>query len=106
MPLLRAVMRDPHVALDMRVKMALKALPHLHRKLRAGEPASGAGDERLSVRPRKKLSPEAQRADELSIVSPINQAVGVKSDGATLNKGQKQRSVTEASVAPAGASIR
>ena len=35
MDLMLAVMRDPHVALDMRVKMALKALPRLHRKLRA-----------------------------------------------------------------------
>jgi hypothetical protein len=31
MDLMLAVMRDPHVALDMRVKMALKALPRLHR---------------------------------------------------------------------------
>ena len=40
-----AVMRDPHVALDMRVKMALKALPRLHRKLRAGKSPSVVGDQ-------------------------------------------------------------
>ena len=30
MDVMLAVMRDPHVALDIRVRMALKALPHLH----------------------------------------------------------------------------
>ena len=30
MDVMLAVMTDPHVALDIRVRMALKALPHLH----------------------------------------------------------------------------
>ena len=49
MDLMLAVMRDPHVALDMRVKMALKALPRLHRKLRAGESPSLVGDQSLPI---------------------------------------------------------
>jgi hypothetical protein len=35
-----AVMRDPHVSLADRVKMALKALPRLHRKPKAGQSGS------------------------------------------------------------------
>jgi hypothetical protein len=35
--LILAVMRDPHVALGQRVKMALKALPHMHAKAKAGQ---------------------------------------------------------------------
>ena len=31
-------MREPHVALGQRVKMALKALPHVHAKAKAGHP--------------------------------------------------------------------
>jgi hypothetical protein len=49
MDLMLGVMRDPHVALDMRVKMALKALPRLHRKLRAGESPSFVGDQSLPI---------------------------------------------------------
>src|SRR5215831_2802542 len=52
-----AVMRDPHVALEMRVKTALKALPHLHLKLRAGESASVGGDQSLAARRRKNSFP-------------------------------------------------
>jgi hypothetical protein len=33
----------------MRVKMALKALPRLHRKLRAGESPSLVGDQSLPI---------------------------------------------------------
>jgi hypothetical protein len=36
--LILAVMREPHVALGQRVNMALKALPHLHAKAKAGQP--------------------------------------------------------------------
>jgi hypothetical protein len=36
--LILAVMREPHCALDQRVKMALKALPHVHAKAKAGQP--------------------------------------------------------------------
>ena len=36
--LILAVMREPHVALGQRVKMALKALPHMHVKAKAGQP--------------------------------------------------------------------
>ena len=35
--LILAVMREPHVALGQRVKMALKALPHMHAKAKAGQ---------------------------------------------------------------------
>jgi hypothetical protein len=35
--LILAVMREPHVALGQRVKMALKALPHMHVKAKAGQ---------------------------------------------------------------------
>ena len=33
MDVMLAVMRDTHVALEMRVKMAFRLLPRLHRKL-------------------------------------------------------------------------
>jgi hypothetical protein len=36
--LMLAVMREPHVALDQRVKLALKALPHVHAKAKALRP--------------------------------------------------------------------
>jgi hypothetical protein len=35
--LILAVVREPHVALGQRVKMALKALPHVHAKAKAGQ---------------------------------------------------------------------
>src|SRR6476646_3532856 len=37
--LILAVMREPHVALGQRVKVALKALPHVHAKAKAGHPS-------------------------------------------------------------------
>lgn len=101
MGVMLSVMRDPHVALDMRVKMALKALPHLHRKLRAGEPASVAGDEPLPTKRRQKLSPEAQRGKEPSDGKPVNEAAEVKRDGATSNEREESRSVVSASLASA-----
>src|SRR5689334_86463 len=87
--LMLAVMRDPHVALDTRVKMALKALPRLHRKLRVGDPASGAGHERGPTRRRKKFSLEARRADEPSIENLVNPPPEMRNDGAKSNKGEK-----------------
>src|SRR6476646_1261751 len=45
--LILAVMREPHVALGQRVKMALKALPHMHAKAKAGQPED-LGDERAN----------------------------------------------------------
>src|SRR4029079_14110035 len=36
--LILAVMRERHVALGQRMKMALKALPHMHAKAKAGQP--------------------------------------------------------------------
>lgn len=81
MDVMLAVMRAPHVALDMRVKMALKALPRLHRKLAAGEPPSVAGDERLTTRCRTKPSPEAQRMDGPSVGTTVKQNEKQKSDG-------------------------
>jgi hypothetical protein len=98
MDVMLAVVRDPHVALEMRVKMALKALPHLHRKLRAGEPAPGAGEESLPALRRKKLSPEA-RIDAPSIESPVNHATKLKSNGGRPNKGEKPKSVATPSLA-------
>jgi hypothetical protein len=42
--LILAVMREPHVALGQRVKMALKALPHMHAKAKAGQPDGQSND--------------------------------------------------------------
>src|SRR5262249_7702751 len=100
-----AVMRDPHVALEMRVKMALKALPHLHRKLRAGESASDAGAGPLPTGPRQKLIPGAQRGNEPSLENPVDEAVETMSDGAIPTKREGSRSVVAASVASADGPI-
>ena len=43
--LILAVMREPHVALGQRVKTALKALPYVHAKAKAGQP-DALGDDR------------------------------------------------------------
>ena len=43
--LILAVMREPHVALGQRVKMALKALPHVHAKAKAGQPDELSDDQ-------------------------------------------------------------
>jgi hypothetical protein len=43
--LILAVMREPHVALSQRVKIALKALPHVHAKAKAGQPDELSGDQ-------------------------------------------------------------
>ena len=74
MDLMLAVMRDPHVALDMRVKMALKALPRLHRKLRAGESPSLVGDQSLPI---ENLSTDARR---VSMGGSVSEAAGIKSE--------------------------
>ena len=101
MDVMLAVMRDPHVALDMRVKMALKALPHLHRKLRAGESASVA-DQSLPPGRRRNLSPNARRVDGASIGQSVNEAAATKSDGATSINGEKSSNVARATGALAG----
>jgi hypothetical protein len=44
--LILAVMREPHVSLGQRVKMALKALPHVHAKAKAGHPSKLSGAKR------------------------------------------------------------
>jgi hypothetical protein len=54
MDVLLAVMRDPHVPLEMRVKMALKALPRLHRKLSGGESACVFERTKFGFEPPKK----------------------------------------------------
>jgi hypothetical protein len=54
MDVLLAVMRDPHVPLERRVKMALKALPRLHRKLSGGESACVSSEQSLGSKRRKK----------------------------------------------------
>jgi hypothetical protein len=77
------LMRHPYVALEMRVKMGLKALPHLHRKLRAGDSASVAGDGPLPIGRRQKLSPRAQRGNEPSLENSVNEAAEMMRDGAT-----------------------
>ena len=77
MDLMLAVMRDPHVALDMRVKMALKALPRLHRKLHAGESPSLVGDQSLPI---ENLSTDARRVEGPSMGGSVNEAAGIKSE--------------------------
>jgi hypothetical protein len=72
-----AVMRDPRVALADRVMMALKALPRLHRKPRAGEPgitiSSGAAVK--SIGPRKDAAGgEAHKGPVATNRDPINGA--------------------------------
>ena len=105
MEVMLAVMRDPYVALEMRVKMGLKALPHLHRKLRAGDSASVAGDGPLPIGRRQKLSPRAQRGNEPSLGNSVNEAAEMMSDGATPTKGEESRSVVAASLASADVPI-
>ena len=83
------------------MKMALKALPHLHRKLRAGESASVAGGGPLPTRRRQKQSPRARRGNEPSVENPVNEAAEMMSDSATPTKGEESRSVVAASVASA-----
>ena len=77
MDLMLAVMRDPHVALDMRVKMALKALPRLHRKLHAGESPSLVGDQSLPI---ENLSTDARRVEGPSMGGSVNEAAGIKTE--------------------------
>ena len=101
MDVMLAVMRHPYVALEMRVKMGLKALPHLHRKLRAGDSASVAGDGPLPIGRRQKLSPRAQRGNEPSLENSVNEAAEMMRDGATPTKGEESRSVVAASLASA-----
>jgi hypothetical protein len=74
MDLMLAVMRDPRVALDMRVTMALKALPRLHRKLRAGESPSHVGDQSLPI---ENLSTHERR---VSMGGSVSEAAGIKSE--------------------------
>jgi hypothetical protein len=79
MDVMLAVMRDPHVALDMRVKMALKALPHLHRKLPAGERACVTDAQSLALMRDKKLSPEPEHVNGRSIAT--HQDANMKNNG-------------------------
>ena len=69
-----AVMRDPHVALDTRVKMAFRALHRLHRRLRAGESPSLVGDQSLPI---ENLSTNARR---VSMAGSVSEAAGIKSE--------------------------
>jgi hypothetical protein len=62
-----AVMRDSYVALDMRVKLALRLLPRLHRKLGAGESACVASGPNLGPKRRHDPSPAAEHFDEASV---------------------------------------
>ena len=62
--LILAVMREPHVALGQRVKMALKALPHMHAKAKAGQPDGLSNDrakpdkrQQRGARERKRREP-------------------------------------------------
>ena len=75
MDLMLAVMRDPHVALDMRVKMALKALPHLHRKLRAGESASvdGRRSDNQSMKPPRQRAMALHQSTARNRVTSLGQ---------------------------------
>jgi len=93
-----AVMRDPHVALDLRVKMALKALPRQHRKLPAGESVSVAGDGRLPIGPRKEFPTEAQHRNASSLgTTAVNEVIETMSSGTTESE-EGSRSVGAAPV--------
>ena len=87
MDVMLAVMRDPHVALDMRVKMALKALPHLHRKLRPGESPSLVGDQSLPI---ENLSTDARRVEGPSMGGSVNEAAGIKLKNRVAAPGQAE----------------
>jgi hypothetical protein len=80
-----AVMRDSYVALDMRVKMALRLLPRLHRKLRAGESASVASGQSLSPKRRQHPSPAAQHIDDTSVENRGIDGREIKHNGAASN---------------------
>jgi hypothetical protein len=79
MDVMLAVMGDPDVALDMRVTMALKALPHLHRKLRAGETAGVSVAQSLALMRYKNFSPKPQHMNGRSIAT--HQDCEMKNDG-------------------------
>jgi hypothetical protein len=67
--LILAVMREPHVALGQRVKMALKALPHVHAKAKAGHPSKLSG----AKRDNGSSSPAHVNANARTAAEKVNQ---------------------------------
>jgi hypothetical protein len=68
MDVMLAVMRDAHVALGMRAKMALRLLPRLHRKLAAGDSACVASGQNLG--PKRQKHP-AQHVDDALVENRV-----------------------------------
>jgi hypothetical protein len=102
MDVILAVMRDPHVAVETRVTMALTALPHLHRKLLAGESASIIENESLAARRRKEnLSMDTPRLDEPLIERRGNEAAAMKNGEARSSKSETASRVAEVPAASA-----
>jgi len=66
--LILAVMREPHVALGQRVKMALKALPHVHAKAKAGR-----RDDLSKAAPEKGSSAAHVKANSRTAREAVNQ---------------------------------
>jgi hypothetical protein len=105
MDVMLAVMRDPHVALDMRVKVALKALPHLHRKLPAGETACVTDAQSLAHLRDKKLSPQPEHVNGRSIAT--HQDAKMKNNGvAGYRQESSIKSRKGASESSASANVR
>jgi hypothetical protein len=107
MDVMLAVMRDPHVALDMRVKVALKALPHLHRKLRDGETACVTDTQSLALMRDKKLSPEPEPEHLNGQSIATHQDANMKNNGAAEYRQESSiESRKGASESPASANGR
>jgi hypothetical protein len=96
MEVMLAVMRDPYVALDVRLKMALRLLPRLHRKLGAGETACVASGQNLGPQHRPNPSPAALQIDDDLVENPVYRHNGAARSPA--NGGSE-----DASVAPQNA---
>jgi hypothetical protein len=85
-----AVMRDSYVALDMRVTLALRLLPRLHRKLGAGESACVAS--------RHYPSPAAEHIDEASVENQGIDGREIKYNGAASSTKHSLELPTNASI--------
>src|SRR6476619_7050819 len=76
-----AVIRDPQVSLADRVKMALKALPRLHRKPKAGQSGNAiAGSRAATVQSfgtRSSLTRWRQRMGEAKLTALIQESLSV-----------------------------
>jgi hypothetical protein len=93
-----AVMRDSYVALDMRVKLALRLLPRLHRKLGAGESACVASGPNLGPKRRHDPSPAAEHIDEASVENRGIDGREIKYNGAASSTKHSLELPTNASI--------